>query len=129
MRKILNFGHTIGHAIESFYLDNSNKKLLHGEAIAIGMICESYLSNKKRTLSISELDKIVGYILNIYNSMPINPEDIEGIINLTRQDKKNEGDKIKCSLLNGIGDCAYNIEIDHQDIKASIEYFNSLLTS
>ncbi|MCK5206639.1 MAG: 3-dehydroquinate synthase [Cyclobacteriaceae bacterium] len=128
LRKILNFGHTIGHAIESFYLDNSNKKLLHGEAIAIGMICESYLSNKKRTLSINELDRIVDYLLKIYNSKPINAEDIEGIIKLTRQDKKNEGDKIKCSLLNRIGDCAYNIEIDHQDIKASIEYFNNLLS-
>lgn len=128
LRKILNFGHTIGHAIESFYLDYSNKKLLHGEAIAIGMICESYLSNKKRTLSKIELERIVEYILKIYNSKSINADDIEGIIKLTRQDKKNEGDKIKCSLLNRIGDCAYNIEIDHQDIKTSIEYFNNLLT-
>jgi len=126
LRKILNFGHTIGHAIESYYLEIPEKKLLHGEAIAIGMICESYLSNKKRTLLQNDLKEIVGYILKIFDSKPIDSADVEGIIKLTKQDKKNEGDKIKCSLLNRIGDCAYNIEIDHADIKASIEYFNSI---
>ena len=129
LRKILNFGHTIGHAIESYYLEIPEKKLLHGEAIAIGMVCETYLSNKKNTLSEDELKEIVDYILKIYDSRPIDNADLEGIIKLTKQDKKNEGDKIKCSLLNRIGDCAYNIEIDHIDIKASITYFNRLVAS
>ncbi len=56
LRKILNFGHTIGHAIESFYLENGDRKLLHGEAIAVGMICEAFISTKKCTLSYKELD-------------------------------------------------------------------------
>ncbi len=125
LRKILNFGHTIGHAIESFYLENEDKKLLHGEAIAIGMICEAFLSTKKCTLSNKELFRIVKYILQIYASKPIAEEDFGGIISLTRQDKKNEGDQIKCSLLNNIGDCGFDIEINHEDIKSSMEYFNT----
>jgi 3-dehydroquinate synthase len=124
LRKILNFGHTIGHAIESYFLDQPGKKLLHGEAIAIGMICEAYLSVQKLGMQADSLNDISSYILGIYHSSKIDPEDINEIIALTAQDKKNEGDIIKCSLLNKIGDCAFNIDINHQDIKASIEYFN-----
>lgn len=124
LRKILNFGHTIGHAIESYYLEIPEKKLLHGEAIALGMICESYLSAKKTTLKETDLERITNYILDIYNLKAISIEDIDGIIKLTKQDKKNEGDKIKSSLLNSIGDCAFNIEIDYLEIEASIKYFN-----
>jgi 3-dehydroquinate synthase len=124
LRKILNFGHTVGHAIESFFLKNPGKKLLHGEAIAIGMICESFLSTKKLALNESDLELITDYILRIYNSVAIPTDEIDEIAGLTKQDKKNEGDKINCSLLNNIGNCTYNIEIDHQDIKTSIEYFN-----
>lgn len=127
LRKILNFGHTVGHAIESFYLEQPGKKLLHGEAIAIGMICEAFLSKNKLGLTQLELDNIAAYILKIYQSKAINITDVVEIIKLTRQDKKNEGDKIKCSLLNKIGDCTFNIDIDHADIKASILYFNGLI--
>ena len=125
LRKILNFGHTIGHAIESYYLEKPGKKLLHGEAIAVGMICESFLSTKKSTLSEQDLELITEYILRLYGCQMIPEGDVKEIIALTSQDKKNEGDKIKCSLLNRIGDCAFNIEIDHHDIEASIEYFNT----
>lgn len=124
LRKILNFGHTIGHAIESFCLEKPGQKLLHGEAIAIGMICEAYLSSEKLAVSPEELLTITDYILKIYDCQPIPENDIEKIIGLTRQDKKNEGDKINCSLLNKIGDCTFNIGIDHRDIKSAIEYFN-----
>ncbi len=125
LRKILNFGHTIGHAIESYYLEKQGKKLLHGEAIAIGMICESFLSTKKLTLSKKDLERITDYILKIYDCRFIPKGHVNEIIELTRQDKKNEGNKIKSSLLNRIGDCTFNVEIDHHDISASIEYFNS----
>lgn len=127
LRKILNFGHTIGHAIESYYLEIPEKKLLHGEAIALGMICESFLSAKKNTLQETELERIVHYILSIYNPKAISTEDIDEIIKLTKQDKKNEGDKIKSSLLNSLGDCAFDIDINHNEIEASINYFNNML--
>jgi len=123
-RKILNFGHTIGHAIESFYLEKPGEKLLHGEAIAIGMICETFLSMKKLKVSENDLLKITKYILGIYHSPQIHENDINAICELTKQDKKNEGNKINCSLLNNVGDCTYDVEIGQKDIKTSIEYFN-----
>lgn len=128
LRKILNFGHTIGHAIESYFLEDEEKKLLHGEAIAIGMISEAYLSTSKLDLAAEDLNKISDYILKVYDSKPIDENDIGQIQELTRQDKKNEGNTIKCSLLNSIGDCAFNIDIDQNDIRRSIEYYNGLLT-
>ena len=124
LRKILNFGHTVGHAVESFYLEKPGKRLLHGEAIAIGMICEAFLSKEKLGISDEDLAKISDYILKIYQSQAIPGRDIEDICELTRQDKKNEGDKINCSLLSKIGDCTFNIAISHRDIRSSIEYFN-----
>lgn len=124
LRKILNFGHTIGHAIESFYLRKPGKKLLHGEAIAIGMICETYLSSQKMNVSPEEAGQISDYILRVFKSREIPVDDMDEITKLTRQDKKNEGDKIKCSLLNKIGDCAYDMEIDQNEIKLAIRYFN-----
>lgn len=128
LRKILNFGHTIGHAIESHFLKDKEKKLLHGEAIAIGMICEAYLSETKLGLTTHELDKISNYILKIYDSRPIDEKAIGEILILTRQDKKNEGNTIKCSLLKSIGDCTFNIDIDENDISRSIEFYNDRLT-
>ena len=127
LRKILNFGHTIGHAIESHFLNIPGKKMLHGEAIAVGMICETFLSNRKLGITSSELEKISSYILTIYPLQKIDELEVESIFKLTRQDKKNEGDKINCSLLNKIGECAYNINIDEDDIKASFDYFNTLV--
>jgi len=126
LRKILNFGHTIGHAVESYFLEKPGKKLLHGEAIAVGMICEAFLSMEKLDLSKEGLKIIADYILKIYQPKPIEEDAVEGICQLTRQDKKNVGSKINCSLLKIIGNCTYNIQIDDNDIKSSIEYFNSV---
>jgi 3-dehydroquinate synthase len=124
LRKILNFGHTIGHAIESYFLDIPGKRLLHGEAIAVGMICETWLSRKKLGLSDAELVSITQYILNIYQPVEISETDIAGLIGLTNQDKKNEGDIIQASLLKKIGDCTFNIPLNHEEIIDAIRYFN-----
>ena len=63
-RKLLNFGHTIGHAVESYVLRNEQQPLCHGEAVAIGMICESYISNKQLELSEADLTTISATIIN-----------------------------------------------------------------
>ena len=102
IRKILNFGHSIGHAIETTYLQQNNK-LLHGEAIAIGMICESFLSVHNKKLSKNEFDKISEYIINVYQPIKIN--FIEEILININQDKKNINQKIMISSLNKIGKC------------------------
>jgi len=125
LRKILNFGHTIGHAIESYFLEIPDKKLLHGEAIAIGMIAEAYISIKKGFITLEEAEQIKEYILKIYGRVDIFEFDIEKIIPLTLQDKKNENNKIQCSLLEKVGKANYNNPISYADIKEGISYYNS----
>ena len=125
LRKILNFGHTLGHAIESFYLQ-TEKKLLHGEAIAIGMICESYLSIQKNYISTIEFEQISKYILATYDKINIPEKDIEKIIPLTLQDKKNEDSAVQFSLLKQIGEANFNIPIDVNEMKEAILHYNSL---
>ena len=124
LRKILNFGHTIGHAIESTYM-NKEKKLLHGEAIAIGMICESYISYKLKKLKFDELKKISNIIIKIFNPKKIN--FFEEIIEKSYQDKKNINNKIKICVLNEIGKCKYDYEINENLIVKSLEYYNKIL--
>ena len=126
-RKVLNFGHTIGHAIESYFLSKQGHKLLHGEAIAVGMICEVFLSTKKAGLSCDALSKISNYLFDLYKPEKIEENDINAIARLTLQDKKNEKNMIMCSLLKAIGDCVYNVEITEYEVRESIKYFNHQL--
>lgn len=118
LRKILNFGHTLGHAIESFYLPHPTKKLLHGEAIAIGMICEAFLSVDKKLISKSDFEDITNYILSIYGKVNIDKADFEHIIPLTLQDKKNSHGSVNFSLLNQIGNCLFDIKINAKEMEA-----------
>jgi len=124
LRKILNFGHTIGHAIESYYLNITGKKLLHGEAIAIGMIAEAYISYKKKFISQKELEEIRNYIMSIYGKVEIFDFDLEKILPLTLQDKKNENKTIQCSLLEQVGKANYNIPVTIKEIREAIEYYS-----
>lgn len=125
LRKILNFGHTIGHAIETFYLDGPNH-LLHGEAIAVGMICEGFLSLQKLNLPVEQLKKIEKAFLGIYGKVTIAKKDLESIVDYCLQDKKNEANILLFSLLNRIGDCAYNIPVNRAEIIESIKYYQKL---
>lgn len=116
IRKSLNFGHTLGHAIESYCLKNNTlTKLLHGEAIAIGMILESYISLEKKLISREEYFEIKYIIKDIFKTVNFNPKDIEKIIDLLIHDKKNEFGKIHFSLLNGIGNVKIN-ETTHNNL-------------
>ena len=98
-RKKLNFGHTFGHAIESYYLNNGTP-ILHGEAVFMGMILETEISN----LSDSEKNEIKNYILSNFG-LPYTPHKTE-LLNFLRNDKKNKHKKISFSLLDGIGNCS-----------------------
>lgn len=126
LRKILNFGHTIGHAIESYFLDKGEKRLLHGEAIAIGMITEAYLSVKLAGLQESELETISAFIISIFGKVFINPDLTPELIELTIQDKKNEGGKTMFTLLSEIGKAKYNCIVGAEDIKESLSYYQKI---
>ncbi len=125
LRKALNFGHTIGHAVESVFLEKKNH-LLHGEAIAIGMICESFLSHKKLGLSDKELLDVSETILKLYRHPKLLKVDFDAMLALMKNDKKNKGKEINFSLLPHIG----HVEVDHaataSEIIESLEYYNSL---
>ena len=123
LRKILNFGHTIGHAIEGYSLFNDSDPLLHGEAIAIGMICEAWLSTKFTGLSEDELKDITETFISKYPRYQYSPEQYDLFLDLMKNDKKNEDNKIGFALLNKIGDCSYNIYVEEQDIKAALDYY------
>lgn len=109
IRKALNFGHTLGHAIESYFLENETKtKLLHGEAVAVGMILESHISYEKKLLSKEEYYEIKYILKDIYDTILFDDEDIQKIIELLIYDKKNEFGKIQYALLDGIGKIKIN---------------------
>ena len=121
LRKILNFGHTIGHAIESHYL-NTEKHLLHGEAVAKGMIAESYLSFKTNRISVIEMEEINSLLESIYKLPAITADDELSIMNRMLLDKKNKGGQKLFSLINGIGNCDYDVVVDDQLIKESLSF-------
>ncbi|MBL3656546.1 3-dehydroquinate synthase [Fulvivirga sp. 2943] len=125
LRKILNFGHTIGHAIES-YLLNNNRAVLHGEAVAAGMICESYLSLKRGYINKEELQEIETYILSIFDKLNILEADLEGINQYLVQDKKNKENRVMASLLQKVGEANWDISISNTEANEAIIYYNNL---
>lgn len=126
IRKILNFGHTIGHAVEGYSLANDQNPLLHGEAVAIGMLCEAFLSTQFGTLAKDELHEIEQYLLRVYPYYTIPAAMDEELFRLMRNDKKNESKQIGFALLNKIGDCTYNKYIEEEGIRAALDYYRSL---
>lgn len=125
IRKILNYGHTIGHALESFSLKSTNMAtLLHGEAIAAGMVMEAYLSKEKKFISHEEFLEIKKVILSLFETIKFSPDDLDEIIALLDHDKKNEFNKIKFVLLNGIGNAKINQEVEKPLILKAFEDYN-----
>lgn len=126
VRKVLNFGHTLGHAIESYFLDNNNKdNLTHGEAIAIGMVCESYLSYKVLKLPIEKLNVVKNMISTMYEKVTIEQEDYAAIFELLKHDKKNNNGEVNFVLLNDFEEFKLDCKISNKLLVESIEYYNS----
>ena len=125
IRKVLNFGHTLGHAVESSYL-GSKRELLHGEAIAIGMILESFLSYKILRLSYRDLISITKTIIYFFKKIKIDNSKIIEIINLLKHDKKTVEGKINFVLLNGISDTKIDVLVDKSLINDAFKFYNNL---
>ena len=126
IRKALNFGHTLGHAIETYFLENSDKKtLLHGEAIAAGIIMESFISLEKKLISNKEFLEIKETINDLFDKIEINENEHQNIIDLLIHDKKNEYGKVQFALLDGIGKIKLNQTTDNETIiKSFLNYKN-----
>jgi 3-dehydroquinate synthase len=120
LRKALNFGHTLGHAIESYFLENTNKtSLLHGEAVAIGMQLEAYLSVQKGLLDWASYLEIKSTLHAIFDRIEFENDDIEAIEKLLIHDKKNEGGNVLFVLLTEIGKTTFNQTVENEWIKAA----------
>ena len=124
LRKTLNFGHTLGHAIESYYLENENKTtLLHGEAVAIGMVLACYISTKLTNLNIDTCNNIKQTILDTYEKVSFDAADLAPIIELMKFDKKNSHGNINFVLLSAIGSTVIDQTVPNDIIKESFEYY------
>jgi len=123
LRKILNFGHTLGHAIESHFLE-TNEQLLHGEAIAIGMVLEAHLAVQKGSLLIDECEEIVAVMKSYYAFPPL--PDVRELEMHLLQDKKNSEGQLNFALLNKIGDCHYDVVVDLDEIRRAVVYYHAI---
>ncbi len=124
LRKILNFGHTIGHAVESLKLQEGNP-LKHGEAVALGMIIESFLAEAKGQLKKEDCLRIEAGIDQFFERVEIRPEHFDTIVNRMKSDKKNHSGTIRAALVNRIGQCEYDIEIHPTEIKSALQRYSS----
>ncbi|TAE36761.1 MAG: 3-dehydroquinate synthase [Sphingobacteriales bacterium] len=126
LRKILNYGHTIGHAIESWSLNNEKHSLLHGEAIAIGMVCEAYLASKLVKLSNHDLQIICHTFIKFYGKYSLKTGTEQALLSTMRNDKKNNAGNINFSLPDKIGNCLYDIPVTETDIVESLDFYRTL---
>lgn len=117
-RKILNFGHTIGHAIETL----SDFKLLHGECVAYGMCMSAFISYQRGLLSKQDLLDIVNLCKDYQLLMPLDRYDTEKIIEQMGYDKKKAYGKIAFILLEGIGKASIVTDVTHQEIVEAVEF-------
>ncbi len=125
LRKILNFGHTIGHAIESYYLESTQKETLtHGEAIAVGMVIEGYFSSKLLNFPKDELDSIKSTIIDFFGRVEIQQEDYNHIIDLMKYDKKNIGSTVNFVLLENLAQFKIDCTVSNTVLVEGFDFYN-----
>ncbi|MFB2119760.1 3-dehydroquinate synthase [Parapedobacter sp. 2B3] len=127
LRKILNFGHTIGHAIEGYSLTHDRDPLLHGEAIAVGMICEGYLARRLNGLGEAGLADIIQTFRQHFPDYRFGREIYGELVGLMKNDKKNAGNRIGFALLNDIGACDIDVFVEEGMIRESLDFYRGLV--
>lgn len=120
-RKLLNFGHSIGHAIESLHLQKGHP-LSHGHAIALGMLVETGLSVKKCNLPLSSFDEIATRIKEFFQIPSFTTSDVDEIIAYLQNDKKNQDAEFRFSLIERIGKGVYDISVSETEVRRAIEF-------
>ena len=119
--KALNLGHTVGHALESFAMKHG-RPVLHGYAVAYGMVCELYLSARKTGFPTDKMHQTVRFILDHYGRLPYTCDDYPELLELMRHDKKNTSGIINFTLLGGIGDIRINQTATKEDIEEALDF-------
>ncbi len=126
IRKTLNYGHTLGHAIESYTLENSEKQtLLHGEAIAIGMILANYLSAALKNFPEKKLQETTKTLLSIYKRYDFSENDIEQIIQLLKFDKKNSHGNVNFVLLEDFNSYVIDQQVANELIRNAFNFYKN----
>ena len=121
IRKALNLGHTVGHALESFAMKHG-RPVLHGYAVAYGMVCELYLSARKTDFPTDKIHQTVRFILDHYGRLPYTCDDYPELLELMRHDKKNTSGIINFTLLGGIGDIRINQTATKEEIEEALDF-------
>lgn len=122
VRECLNYGHSVGHAIESVLLTGAHPAL-HGEAIAAGMICEAYLSQELAGLSVAEVQDIEETLLGVYGKLAIRANHLVSLLALVANDKKNVGGEVRMSLLRRIGEPRLSVRVKDEQVAAAVERY------
>lgn len=121
IRKALNLGHTAGHAFESFAL--KHQPILHGYAVAYGLVCELYLSCIKTGFPTDKMHQTVNFIHEHYGKMAITCDDYPQLMELMTHDKKNVAGMINFTLLGGIGDIRINQTATKDEIYEALDFY------
>ena len=122
LRKALNLGHTFGHAFESFAM-KQEKPILHGYAVAYGLVCELYLSSALCSFPTDKLRQTVRFIREHYGQMAITCDDYPALLSLMRHDKKNTAGHINFTLLGDAGDIRINQHATDELILEALDFY------
>ena len=122
IRKALNLGHTMGHAFESFAMRRGTP-ILHGYAVAYGLISELYMSARKTAFPTDRMHQTVRFIRENYGTLNITCDDYPTLIELMRHDKKNTAGIINFTLLGNVGDIRINQTANEEEIKEALDFF------
>ncbi len=125
IRKALNFGHTAGHAFESFAMA-TNRPVQHGFAVAYGMMAELFLSVKKSNFPSADFENLTNWLLKLYGKFKISESDFESLLELMTHDKKNEAGKINFTLLSETGKIEINQNCEQELIIEALSYYKNL---
>jgi len=125
IRKALNFGHTIGHAFES-YAWKQNRPIQHGYAVAYGMIAELFLSVQYCKFPLKDFEHLTNWLINMYGKFQIKENDFDSLFELMTHDKKNEAGRINFTLLSEIGKIEINQNCERDLIYDSLVYYANL---
>jgi 3-dehydroquinate synthase len=126
IRKALNLGHTVGHAFESFAL-HKGPQLLHGYAVAFGLVCELYLATFKTHFPVNKMRQTVQFIREYYGTLPLSCNDYDLLIELMQHDKKNASKEINFTLLADIGQPIINQTASKEEIKEALDFFRETI--
>lgn len=127
LRKILNFGHSIGHALETYSLKQHKKPLLHGEAVILGCVAELFLSVQKVNLAFDKMNTICNTLLQIYDFSSIEKFDLDEVIHYLLNDKKNQQKNIQMVLLPQIGEAVFDVNISKAEARESFHFLMQMI--